>query len=102
VLPFCYLKTGCLLSILNLKINIMQTSQSFGIHFTTRPDKARDGKEPIYACVTVNKQRAYIALKHNVDPKNWDSGKGTAKGNKDEVKSINNYLGEVRNTISNN
>jgi site-specific recombinase XerD len=80
----------------------MQTSQSFGIHFTTRPDKARDGKEPIYACVTVNKQRAYIALKHNVDPKNWDSGKGTAKGNKDEVKSINNYLGEVRNTISNN
>jgi site-specific recombinase XerD len=80
----------------------MQTSQSFGIHFTTRPDKARDGKEPIYACVTVNKQRAYIALKHNVDPKNWDSGKGTAKGHKDEVKSINNYLGEVRNTISNN
>lgn len=80
----------------------MQTSQSFGIHFTTRPDKARDGKEPIYACVTVNKQRAYIALKHNIDPKNWDSGKGTAKGNKDEVKSINNYLGEVRNTISNN
>lgn len=80
----------------------MQTSQSFGIHFTTRPDKARDGKEPIYACVTVNKQRAYIALKHNVDPKNWDSGKGTAKGNKDEIKSINNYLGEVRNTISNN
>jgi site-specific recombinase XerD len=80
----------------------MQTSQSFGIHFTTRPDKARDGKEPIYACVTVNKQRAYIALKHNVDPKNWDSGKGVAKGNKDEVKSINNYLGEVRNTISNN
>ena len=80
----------------------MQTSQSFGIHFTTRPDKSRDGKEPIYACVTVNKHRAYIALKHNVDPKNWDSGKGTAKGNKDEVKAINNYLGEVRNTISNN
>jgi hypothetical protein len=101
VLPFCHLKTGYLLSILNLKIKFMQTSQSFGIHFTTRPDKARDGKEPIYACVTVNKQRAYIALKYNVDPKNWDSGKGTAKGNKDEVKSINNYLGEIRNTISN-
>ena len=28
----------------------MQTSQSFGIHFTTRPDKAKDGKEPIYVC----------------------------------------------------
>lgn len=77
----------------------MQTSQSFGIHFTTRPDKAKDGKEPIYACVTVNRQRAYIALKQNVDPKNWDSGKGVAKGNKDEVKSINNYLEEVRLAI---
>lgn len=77
----------------------MQTSQSFGIHFTTRPDKAKDGKEPIYACVTVNRQRAYIALKQNVDPKNWDSGKGAARGNKDEVKSINNYLEEVRMAI---
>lgn len=79
----------------------MQTSQSFGIHFTTRPDKAKDGKEPIYACVTVNRQRAYIALKQNVDPKNWDGGKGAAKGNKDEVKSINNYLEEVRLALGN-
>ena len=79
----------------------MQTSQSFGIHFTTRPDKGKDGKEPIYACVTVNKQRAYIALKQNVDPKNWDGGKGAAKGNKEEVKSINNYLEEVRLAIGN-
>lgn len=79
----------------------MQTSQSFGIHFTTRPDKSKDGKEPIYACVTVNRQRAYIALKQNVDPKNWDGGKGAAKGNKDEVKSINNYLEEVRLSIGN-
>lgn len=77
----------------------MQTSQSFGIHFTTRPDKAKDGKEPIYACVTVNRQRAYIALKQNVDPKNWDSGKGAAKGSRDEIKSINNYLEEVRIAI---
>jgi len=79
----------------------MQTSQSFGIHFTTRPDKTKDGKEPIYACVTVNRQRAYIALKQNVDPKNWDNGKGAARGNKDEVKSINNYLEEVRLAIGN-
>jgi hypothetical protein len=57
----------------------MQTSQSFGIHFTTRPDKVKDGKEPIYACVTVNRQRAYIALKQNVDSKNWDSGRGAAR-----------------------
>lgn len=53
------------------------------------------------ACVTVNRQRAYIALKQNVDPKNWDGGKGAAKGNKEEVKSINNYLEEVGLVIGN-
>ena len=86
---------------LKLKINFMQTSQSLGIHFTTRADKAKDGKEPIYACVTVNRQRAYIALKQNVDPKNGDSGKGAAKGNKEEVRAINNYSEEVRIAIGN-
>ncbi|WP_414683506.1 hypothetical protein [Mucilaginibacter sp.] len=40
-----------------------------------------------------------MALKQNVDPNNWDSGKGVAKGNKDEVKPINNYLEEVRLAI---
>jgi hypothetical protein len=39
----------------------MQTSKSFGIHFTVRSDKARNGKLPIYAVVTVNRQRSLIA-----------------------------------------
>jgi site-specific recombinase XerD len=79
----------------------MQTLQSFGVHFTTRPDKTKDGKEPVYACVTVNRKRVYLALKLAVDPNNWDSRKGLAKGNKEEVKEINAYLGEVRVTLGN-
>lgn len=34
----------------------MKTSQSFGIHFTIRSDKEKDGKSPFYACITVNKK----------------------------------------------
>lgn len=79
----------------------MQTQQSFGVHFTTRPDKAKDGKEPVYACVTVNRKRVYIALKQTVDPNCWDARKGVAKGNKEEVKDINAYLSEVRVTLGN-
>jgi len=45
---------------LNSKLNFMQTSQPLGIHFTTRPDKAKDGKEPIYACL---ENMTYVNLK---------------------------------------
>lgn len=53
----------------------MRTSQSFGIHFTIRADKVRDGKAPVYACVTVNRKRCYIALKQLVEVKSWDNVK---------------------------
>ncbi|MGV3686908.1 MAG: phage integrase SAM-like domain-containing protein [Daejeonella sp.] len=77
----------------------MRTSQSFGIHFTIRADKVRDGKAPVYACVTVNRKRCYIALKQLVEVKSWDNVKGTLKGSREEFKSINHYLHEVRMAI---
>ena len=67
----------------------MKTSQSFRVHYTIRADKAKDGKAPIYACVTVNKQRCYIALKQFTEVKSWDSAKSIARGNREEVKSLN-------------
>ncbi len=79
----------------------MKTSQSFRVHFTIRADKAKEGKAPIYASVTVNKQRCHIALKQVIDVKNWDSGKGVAKGNREEVKAVNNYLTQVRTALGN-
>ena len=79
----------------------MKTSQSFRVHYTIRADKAKDGKAPIYACVTVNKQRCYIALKQLTDVKSWDSAKSIARGNREEVKSLNNYLGQVRTALGN-
>lgn len=77
----------------------MRSSQSFGIHFTIRIDKVREGKAPVYACVTVNRVRSYIALKQLVEVKSWENAKGALKGNREEFKSINNYLQEVRMPI---
>ena len=77
----------------------MRTSQSFGIHFTIRADKMRDGKAPVYACVTVNRKRGYIALKQLVEVKSWDNAKGVLKGSREEFRSINHYLQEVRTAI---
>lgn len=75
-------------------------TQSFGVHFTIRADKIKDGKAPVYACVTVSKKRSYIALKQTIDVKNWDNARGILRGNREEVKKVNNYLQEVRVAIA--
>ena len=77
----------------------MKTSQSFGVHFTARADKVKDGKAPVYACITVNRKRSFIALKQLVEIKNWDNLRGTLRGNREDVIMINNYLQEVRTLI---
>jgi site-specific recombinase XerD len=79
----------------------MKTSQSFGIHFTIRGYQAKEGKAPLYAVVTVNKERVLIGLKQKIDVKNWDSGKEAPKGNREDAKQMNAYLGEVRLALGN-
>jgi integrase len=79
----------------------MRTSQSFGVFFTIKKEKAKDGKTAVYACVTVSKEKCYIALKQTVEVAKWDYGKGNVKGNKEEVKEANAYLDEVRLTLNN-
>jgi hypothetical protein len=79
----------------------MRTSQSFRIYFTIKSDKAKDGKAPLYAAVTVNKEKGFIALKQDINITVWDFGKGAAKGTRDEAKAINTYLDEVRLNLGN-
>jgi site-specific recombinase XerD len=79
----------------------MNTSQSFGIHFTIRSDKEKNGKSPIYACITVNRKKCFFAVRQNTDSKSWDNRKGTCKGSKDEFKAINNYLESLRRALGN-
>ncbi|MCQ6958613.1 site-specific integrase [Mucilaginibacter aquariorum] len=74
----------------------MKTTNTFGVHFLIRQDKLKEGKAPVYARITVNTDRILIGLKQWIDPKSWDIRKGAGKGAKDEVKSLNNYLSEVR------
>ena len=76
----------------------MKTSNSFGVHFTIRADKEKEGNAPVYACITVNKKRCYIALKQFVDINYWDNAKGALKGTREEFKQINKYLQDVRLT----
>jgi integrase len=79
----------------------MKTSQSFRVYFTIKSDKAKNGKAPLYAAVTVNKEKAFIALKQQISLAIWDFGKGAAKGTRDESRTVNAYLDEVRLSLGN-
>ncbi|UEG54044.1 site-specific integrase [Mucilaginibacter daejeonensis] len=79
----------------------MRTTRSFRVYFTIKTDKAKNGKAPLYAAVTVNKEKAFIALKQQVSLMVWDIGKGAAKGTREEAKAINTYLDEVRLNLGN-
>lgn len=79
----------------------MKTVQSFRIHFVLRAYLAKDGKAPLYVAVTVNKEKCLIGLKQNIDLNNWDAEKGIPKGNREQVKILNNYLDEVKLALGN-
>ncbi len=77
----------------------MRTTNTFGVQFITRTNKAKDGLLPIYARVTVDGRRVEISLKRWIKPCDWNSSKGMAKGSREEIKSLNHYLDEVQARI---
>jgi site-specific recombinase XerD len=69
--------------------------RSFGLIFFLRKGKESKkniGLVPIYMRITVNEVRSEISMKKLVDPNKWDSSAGKIKGNKEEIKSTNEYL----------
>ncbi|MFS2187187.1 site-specific integrase [Mucilaginibacter sp. Mucisp84] len=78
----------------------MKTSQSFGVHFTIKKERAKDGVTNVYASITVNKERIRFALKHQVKVDNWDAGRGGLKIKVAEAKETNAYLEQVKFTIT--
>lgn len=78
----------------------MKTSQSFGVHFTIKKERAKDGVTNVYVSITVNKERIRFALKHQVKIDNWDAGRGGLKIKVAEAKETNAYLEQVKFTIT--
>ncbi|NCD70740.1 Arm DNA-binding domain-containing protein [Mucilaginibacter agri] len=56
---------------------------------------------PIYAAITVNKEKAFVALKQDISLEVWDFGKGGANCTREEARMINAYLDEVRLSLDN-
>jgi site-specific recombinase XerD len=74
----------------------MRTTNTFGIQFILRMNRAKDGLAPIYARITVDSERKEISLKRWIKPTDWNNKKGMARGSREEIRSLNHYLEEVK------
>jgi site-specific recombinase XerD len=74
----------------------MKTSNSFGVHFYLRKNREVNGKAPIYARISVDAKRADFSVKQWIEEKNWCTKKGAAKGTREEIRSLNLFLEQLR------
>nr|WP_320000761.1 site-specific integrase [uncultured Draconibacterium sp.] len=74
----------------------MKKMNTFGIQFVIRKHRIKDDKAPIYARVTVNRERAEISIKKRIHVDNWNNGRGMAKGKSPEISRLNSYLEQIR------
>ena len=73
----------------------MRTAQSFGVHFTVKKERAKEGIASIYVVITVNKDKTLFALKRQVRVEHWNKGHGGLKPKAPEAQETNAYLDEV-------
>lgn len=82
-------------------VEIMRTLNTFGVQFSIRQDKLKNGKAPVYVRITVNGDIVHLALKQWVDPKFWNTRRGTGKGIRDEILTVNNNLEQTGMALGN-
>lgn len=74
----------------------MISTNTFGISFFLKKDKAKNEKIPIYARITVDKKYCDISLKYEIAIENWNQKKGMAKGKSKEIQNLNTFLEQIR------
>ncbi|AHM60719.1 integrase family protein [Flammeovirgaceae bacterium 311] len=77
----------------------MKAKNTFGISFFIKKYKLKAALAPVYARITVDGKSLDLSLKRKVPQCNWDEGKGSTKGNKEEVRALATYLEQVRNRL---
>ncbi len=62
--------------------------------------KNKAGKVPIYLRITLDGQRAEMAIRRNVEPTIWDAKAQRVKGKSEKVRLINHYMDEIENKVN--
>ena len=74
----------------------MQSRNTLSILFFVRKNRIIQGKVPVYVRITVNGKRVDLTINRKVELERWDENRGTAKGNRQDIKMLNVYLEQVR------
>ncbi len=69
------------------------------LYYINRGKAQKNGLVPIYARITVNKQRAEFAIGRTVDPEEWNIEKGRLGSCTKSAKEINSYLDFVKSNL---
>lgn len=77
----------------------MKNTNTFGVYFTLRQDREKNGIAPVYACITVNSAKVFVALQRKVQVKFWDLRKGAGKNSLQEGRELNSFLEDIRQSI---
>ena len=59
----------------------------------------KDGQAPIHMRISVDGERSTVTVNRSIAESKWNSGAGKAKGNKEEIKELNDYLETVKRSI---
>nr|WP_295922236.1 Arm DNA-binding domain-containing protein [uncultured Dyadobacter sp.] len=78
----------------------MKTKLSL-LFYLKKPRNYQDGPVPIYLRVTVDSKRSEMATGRDCEPKMWNAAAGRMLGNKEAVKSLNAYLGNLEQQFLN-
>jgi site-specific recombinase XerD len=71
----------------------MKSNQSLGILFFIRKERGSGSKNAaIYLRITVNGKRAELSIKREIEIDRWNSKAGRAKGTKEEIRQLNEYI----------
>lgn len=91
----------CKSTFVNLQLLIM-LDQSFGLLFyLKKPKNYTRGPIPINLRITVDGIPKEISVKRDCEPSKWNSKANRAVGNKEEIKSLNQYLDAFENKVYN-
>jgi integrase/recombinase XerD len=77
----------------------MSPSSTFSILIWINSSRAKNNSAELYARITVNSKRANISLKKKIDINTWDKAKSRVKGNSQEARIINQYIGQTKSSV---
>lgn len=70
------------------------------LSFQVKTSKKNEfGKAPIYARITINEVRTEFSTKRFIEPEKWVNKAGYAKGNTEDIKTLNAHIAAVRTQL---